>query len=97
MTPLFAMELPYRIPPELFLSLEEGDIQTTLINLSSLISYNESSGNVKILHASLVDFLSDKHRSDTFYIDMASTYTDFLCRILRYVKVPDRIRGTSPL
>jgi hypothetical protein len=45
---------------EPFLSLEEGDIDLALIDLSSIVLYNESSGEVEILHASLVDFLSDK-------------------------------------
>ena len=99
MTPRFAVRLSGypSMPLELFLSLEEGDIQMALINLSSIVSYHESSGNVMILHASLVDFLSDKRRSNTFHVDMASTCTDFFCLILRYVKVPDGIRCTSPL
>jgi hypothetical protein len=79
---------------ELFLSLEEGDIGLALIDLSSIVSYNESSGTVKILHASFVDFLSDKRRSDNFYIDLASTRTDFFCRTLQYVRGPDGIQGT---
>ena len=41
--------------PDLFLSLE-GDIQMALISLSSIVSYDESSGEVTVLHASLVDF-----------------------------------------
>ena len=79
---------------ELFLSLEEGDIDLALTNLSSIVSYDESYGKVKILHASLVDFLSDKRRSNEFYVDMPSTHTDLLCRTLQWIKVPDGIRGT---
>jgi hypothetical protein len=60
-----------------FLSLEEGDIDLALVHLSSIVSYNESSGEVKILHASFVDFLSDKRRSNEFYIDAASALTEF--------------------
>src|SRR5271168_2557695 len=59
MTPDFAEYLSSYafMPPELFLSLEEGDIQMALINLPSIVSYHESSGiYVEILHASLVDF-----------------------------------------
>jgi hypothetical protein len=78
---------------ERFLSLEEGDIDLALINLSSIVSYNESSGHVKILHASFVDFLSDKRRSNEFYIDMATARTEFACRTLQYVKGPDGIEG----
>ncbi|KAF8809938.1 hypothetical protein BYT27DRAFT_7187242 [Phlegmacium glaucopus] len=81
------------LSPELFLSLEQGDIQVALINLASVVRYDESSGEVKILHASLVDFLSDKRRSTVFYIDMVNTCTDFFCRILQYIKGPDGIRA----
>ncbi|KAF8809941.1 hypothetical protein BYT27DRAFT_7187250 [Phlegmacium glaucopus] len=81
------------LSPELFLSLEQGDIQIALINLASIVRYDESSGEVKILHASLVDFLSDKRRSTVFYIDMVNTCTDFVCRILQYIRGPDGIRA----
>jgi hypothetical protein len=82
------------ISAELFLSLEEGDIDLALFNLASITSYNESSGKVKILHASFINFLFDKHRSNEFYIDMASTCTEFACRTLQYVKGSDGIAGT---
>jgi len=96
MTPKFAGTLGLLgMSPELFLSLEQGDIQLALIDLLSIVSYDESSGEVEILHTSLVDFLSDKNRSTIFYIDMAGTCTDFACRILQCVKGPDGIRGTS--
>jgi hypothetical protein len=53
---------------ELFLSVEEGDIDLALINLSSIVSYNESSVEVKILHAFLVDFMTDTYRNNEFYM-----------------------------
>ena len=101
MTPSFAALLGAlgrtSMSPELFLSLEQGDIQRALIDLSSIVSYDESSGEVHVLHASFVDFLSDKRRSNNFYIDMASTSIDFFRRILQYVKGPDGIQGRLPL
>jgi hypothetical protein len=78
---------------EHFLSLEEGDIDLALFNLSSIVSYHESFGEVKILHASFIDFLSDKRRSNEFHIDMASRRRDFACRTLQCVKGPDGIAG----
>jgi hypothetical protein len=68
---------------ELFLCLEE------LIDLSSIVSYDESSGEVEIQPTSLVDLLSDKRRSNGFYIDMASTHADFvvLCNGLKGLMV----------
>ena len=83
--------------PELFLSLEQGDIQLALINLSSIVSYDESSGVLRILHASLVDFLSDKRRSTIYYIDMPSTCIEFSRRMFQYARGSDGIGGTSPL
>jgi hypothetical protein len=79
---------------ETFLELEEGDIALALINLSSIISYDKSYDGVKIHHASLVDFLSDKRRSNEFYIDMASACTDHACRTLQCARGPDGILGT---
>jgi hypothetical protein len=91
--PNIAMALRVRNSAELFLSLEEGDIDLALIDLSSIVSYNESSCEVKILHASLVDFLSDKRRSNEFHIDMGISCTNFFCRALQNVKGPDGIQG----
>ena len=84
----------FTMSPEHFLSLEKGDIQMALIDLSSILLYDQPF--FKFLHASLVDFLSDKRRSTIFYIYMASTHTDFSRRILQYVKGPDGIQGTLP-
>jgi len=101
MAPRFAEQLGLlgttSMSPELFLSLEQGNIQMALIDLSSIVSYNESSGVVRVLHASLVDFLSDKCRSTIFYIDMASTRINLFRRILQCVKGPDGIQGRFPL
>ena len=88
------MRWRFRKAAELFLSLEEGDIDLALIDLSSIVSYNESSGEVEILHASLVDFLSDKRRSNEFHVDMGSACADVVCRTLQFVKGPDGIEGT---
>ena len=83
------------MPAELFLSLEPGDIHVALIDLSSIVSYNKSSGDVKIMHASLVDFLCDKRRSTVYYIDIPSTCIEFAWRIFQCLKGPDGIAGTS--
>ena len=83
---------------ELFLCLELGDIRIALINLSSIVSYDESSGSgdVNVLRAWFIDFLSDKRRYPIFYIDKANRYTEFP-DILRYVQGPGGIWGMSPL
>ena len=82
---------------EYFLSLEQGDVYTALIDLPSIVSYDESSGEIKILHASLGDFLSDQRRSTIYYIDMSRAHTDFARRIFQCVNGPDGVRGVSAL
>ena len=82
---------------EEFLSLEQGDVQLVLSHLSSIVSHDESFKEVKIMHASFVDFLLDKRRSTVFHIDMATACNDFVHRIFECVKAPDGIRGTLPL
>ena len=82
---------------EEFLSLEQGDVQLVLSHLSSIVSYDKSFGEVKILHASFVDFLLDRRRSDTFHIDIATACTEFVHRVFQCIRAPDGIRGTLPL
>ena len=82
---------------EEFLSLEQGDVHLVLSHLSSIVSYDEPFGEVKILHASFVDFLLDRRRSTIFHIDMATACNDFVHRIFQSIKAPDGIRGTLPL
>ena len=82
---------------EEFLSLEQGDVQLVLSHLSSIVSHDESYGEVKILHASFVDFLLDRRRSTIFHIDMATACNCFVHRIFQCIKAPDGIRGVLPL
>ena len=79
---------------EEFLSLEQGDVRLVLSHLSSIVSYDESFGEVKILHASFVDFLLDRRRSTDFHIDMETACNDFVQRIFQCIKAPDGTRGT---
>ena len=82
---------------ERFLSLEQGDVHLVMSHMSSIVSYDEPSGEVKILHASFVDFLLDRRRSTIFHIDIATACTDFVHRIFQCITAPDGIRGTLPL
>ena len=82
---------------EEFLFLEQGDVHLVLSHLSSIVSYDELSGEVKILHASFVDFLLDRRRSTIFHIDIATACNDYVHRIFQFVKAPDGLRGTLPL
>jgi NACHT domain len=82
---------------EEFLSLEQGDVHLVLSHLSSIVSCEEPFGEVKILHASFVDFLLDKRRSTVFHIDITTACTDFVHRIFERIQGPNGIRGTLSL
>jgi hypothetical protein len=62
-TPYAQIMFPGTEAVEEFLSLEQGDVHLVLSHLSSIVSYDEPFGEVKILHASFVDFLLDRRRS----------------------------------
>jgi len=56
-----------------FFLLNRGDIEVLFGDLSSVITISEV--NIRILHASLSDFLLDAARSKEFYIDFANIHT----------------------
>lgn len=76
---------------EEILSLGNEDIQLALVDFSSIVSYDPIS--VKILHASLADFLLDRRRSTIFYIGMAAAKTDASCDTARLKKLEGIERG----
>jgi len=61
---------------EQFFLLNQGDIVTLFGDLSSVITITNSFNSaIRILHASLGDFLLDPARSNEFYIDLSSIHT----------------------
>jgi len=76
--------ITYRFPPETgspkkiesILRLLPGDVQRVLEDMGSLIEYKGDYEALRVLHASLFDFLSDPSRSFDLQLDLASTYTD---------------------
>ncbi|KAJ3514005.1 hypothetical protein NLJ89_g2623 [Agrocybe chaxingu] len=74
---------------EELLSLRPGDVWILLDDLQSLITVDEPDAPIKILHASLADYLLDRGRSGKFWIDlpllhsfMASGYSKRTLRII---------------
>jgi len=70
------------------LCLQPGDIVFYLANLSSLVEVdnNNSHGNlpnIRISHASLGDFLLDRHRSHKFYCNPQQFFGKVLCICLK--------------
>jgi hypothetical protein len=72
------------------LDLSPTDVKLHLIDLGSLVEYEETS--LKILHASLGDFLFDETRSQGLYIDPRSVHTRIARAFLRQYLKPDGIK-----
>ena len=61
---------------EPILRLDPGDVQRGLEDLGSLIEYKDDNIELRVLHASLFDFLSDPTRFMELPFNLASIYTD---------------------
>ena len=82
--------LSFYLPPSLptieeFLSLQPGDVELYLGDLSSLVNIGPNQ-QITILHASLTDFLLDLTRSKAFWINPRSRYTVFARRCLQLLQ-----------
>ncbi|KDR70268.1 hypothetical protein GALMADRAFT_255165 [Galerina marginata CBS 339.88] len=60
---------------KMFLSLDEGDVTRLLVDVFSLVAFKWH--RIQFLHASFSDFLSDPDRSKEYYINPATTWTEF--------------------
>ena len=70
---------------EEFLFLQPGDVELYLGDLSSLVNIGPAQ-EIRILHASLTDFLLDPTRSKEFWINPGSRYTMFARRCLQLLQ-----------
>jgi len=61
---------------EPILGLHPGDVQCGLEDLGSLVQYKDDNTKLRVLHASLFDFLSDSTRVMELPFDLASIHTD---------------------
>jgi len=61
---------------ESLLRLDPGDVQRGLEDLGSLIEYKGDNAELRVLHASLFDFLSDPTRFSGLPFDLAAIHTD---------------------
>jgi hypothetical protein len=76
-----------------FLLLRRGEVDIVLSDLHSLVSVPASdneSGELRIFHASLPDFLLDRSRSGRFYIDKEEAST----KITRYCMIHFRLSSS---
>ena len=70
---------------EEILSLQHGDAELYLGNLSSIIELNQDT--IRVLHASLTDFLVDPTRSKEFWINPRARHTMFARRCLQSLQL----------
>jgi len=71
-----------------FMPLDDGELSILLCDLGALVQLNKvRSGisSVRVWHASLVDFFSDRERSQEFYIDVQDTFTRIVTRCLQII------------
>jgi len=78
----YSLDLPMI---EEFLFLQPGDVELYLGDLSSLVNIGPNQ-QIKILHASLTDFLLDLTRSKEFWIKPRSRHTTFARRCLQLLQ-----------
>jgi len=78
-------------PPiiEKFLCLQPGDVELYLGELNSLVNL-EPDQKVRILHASLTDFLVDPTRSKTFWINRQARHTAFARLCFQVFRLPGK-------
>ena len=74
---IFAAPWPATIMLHLF-HLTEDDIQTMLVPLTSVLTYDPHSNNIHFCHASLPDFLRDEKRSGQYCIRALPTRLSIL-------------------
>ena len=92
---LFLQHRDIQITPrfiESFLSLREGEVFMILSDLHSIISVPSPDGqhsSLRLFHASLGDFLTDRSRSgDTFFLDSGVCHRNIVNRIINQVMNP---------
>jgi len=92
---LFLHHRDLRITPrfiESFLSLREGEVFMILSDLHSIVSVpspDEQDSPLRLFHASLGDFLTDRSRSgDTFFLDSGVCHRNIVNRIVRQLMNP---------
>ena len=71
---------------EHFFLLSRGDIEMLFGDLSSLVVISNVRPHIRLLHASLGDFLCDPARSKDFYIDLSNIHTTCMRLCFRHNK-----------
>ena len=84
---ILTLQTPYNLnkfePLSSIFELSPSDIKLRLIDLGSLVECGESEYRLKVLHASLGDFLFDEARSHELYVNRRSIHTNIMQAVLR--------------
>jgi len=72
----FHSEITTPANTEIILGLHPGDVQSGLEDLGSLIEYKDDNTKLRVLHASLFDFLSDPIRFSGLPFSLEAIHTD---------------------
>ena len=85
---------------ENLLSLDKGDVHLYLSDLHSILyvptpQLNADDDEIRILHASLGDFLIDKLRSGDYYVDEGTVHADIARCCLHSMSMQSTQRGTN--
>jgi len=92
----FFRYIPHTMAIDAFLSLQPGDVELYLSDLSSLVTINQGPyPGIRVLHASFTDFLVDPTRSKTFWINPRARHTAFACRCLEILQLKGK-QGYPP-
>jgi len=77
------------------LCLRSDDLKITLIDLHSILDIpsQADAGEIRILHASLGDFLLDQSRSRNYHINPGRAHANLTQRFLRYIPDPQLVTG----
>ncbi|KAF9475290.1 hypothetical protein BDN70DRAFT_956939 [Pholiota conissans] len=89
--PIYIRPFPSKITEfEALFSLQAGDLESLLANLAAVVRcVPNTPPEVKILHASLADFLLDQSRSGEYFVDLEERRSRLLC-IFFESNIPDK-------
>ncbi|KAF8798343.1 hypothetical protein BYT27DRAFT_6902617 [Phlegmacium glaucopus] len=81
------------------LGLRRDDLKITLIDLHSIldIPFKADAGEIRVLHASLGDFLLDKSRSGDYHINQGHAHANLTQHLIRFVPRTTRNHEISVL
>ena len=82
---------------EKILEWKKGDVGLFLLDLHSIIENRESDQYIKVIHASLPDFLIDQARSQELFIDVNMARTQLLMRANQYSERAQLLLARLPI